>query len=86
LIEDYEALRAATLECNAVHPRTDPGRALLMFRGMAAWIHGGKDVAPCRTSLPRPTPNPSRWSAGLDGDLVGIMTTMVLANAMENTP
>lgn len=74
--EDYEGLRRAVLE--GTRGDRDLGRALLMRRGMAAWIRAwatcgapaSSDRCPHTDGLPLP--------AGLRGDVTRLLVTMAL--------
>lgn len=80
LAECYEALRKDVLECGA-GGRTMRGRALLMFKGMAAWMKCMGD-APVRTLMPA-AGNEMRLPVGIEQNLVNIVATMAFATALE---
>jgi hypothetical protein len=55
-----------------------------MRKGMAAWMAGMREIAPC-TPTARVTTHDTGPSAGIRQDLIDILTSMVLANALEET-
>ena len=55
-----------------------------MLKGMAAWMAGMREIAPC-TPTARATTHDTGPSAGIRQDLIDILTSMVLANALEET-
>jgi hypothetical protein len=76
----YEALRQDVVALDG-RGRTMHGRALLVFKGMAAWMKGMGEV-------PLPSPRPAatttmRLSAGIEQTLVNIVASMALATALE---
>lgn len=77
---DYEALRGAVLD--GTRGDRDLGLALLMRRGMAAWIRAWSACATC----PGPTEGGTHGDAlalpaGLRGDLTRLLVTMALTAA-----
>lgn len=78
LVEDYEAVRQEALECGgrAVH-----GRALLRFKGMAAWMKGVAEAP--RRVVPVTPPEGLRLPAGIEENLIHILATMTLTTALE---
>ncbi|SAL85240.1 hypothetical protein AWB67_06890 [Caballeronia terrestris] len=83
LVEGYEALRIDMVEKRGCCP-SGRGRTLLMRKGMAAWMAGMREIAPC-TPTARVTTHDTGPSAGIRQDLIDILTSMVLANALEET-
>jgi hypothetical protein len=81
LAESYEALRKDVLE-GGEGGRTLRGRALLMFKGMAAWMKC-VDEAPVCTRVPA-TGNEMRLPVGIEQNLVDIVATMAFATALED--
>lgn len=81
LAKCYEALRQDVVEAGGPdHPlRT---RALLMFRGMAAWM---RCVGECAMDSPTPVAprNGLRLPVGIEQNLIDIVATMALATARE---
>ena len=82
LVESYEALRVDVVEKRG-SSSSGRGRTLLMFKGMAAWIAGMRET-PC-TAVARATVHDTGPGAGIRQDLINILTSMVLANALEET-
>jgi hypothetical protein len=81
LVECYEALRQDALSGGA-GGRTLRGRALLMFRGMAAWMQGvGVNPVAARVAA---TSKPLRLPVGTEQNLVAIVATMAFATALED--
>lgn len=80
LVAFYESLRKDGAEGCTLH-----GRALLMFKGMAAWMQTVSKV-----SKPGPAPaaprNELRLPAGIEQNLINIVATMTLATATESRP
>jgi hypothetical protein len=81
LVEDYETLRHAVVDLGG-GAGSIQGRALLMFRGMAAWIQALAQRTE-RTSAPLHTQAPVRLPAGMQENLVHIVATMALTAALE---
>jgi len=81
LAESYEALRQDVLEGGG-GSRALRGRALLMFKGMAAWMKGMAEV-PVRTRVPA-AGNAMRLPVGIEQNLVAIVATMAFATALED--
>jgi hypothetical protein len=82
LAESYEALRKDVLE-GGEGGRTLRGRALLMFKGMAAWMKrvGEAPEAPVCTRVPA-TGNEMRLPVGIEQNLIDIVATMAFATAL----
>jgi hypothetical protein len=80
----YEALRQETLGSgprdHSVH-----GLALLMRRGMAAWMESAAQE-PMRATPASCPPNLMRIPEGVERNLVDIITTMAFATALEAVP
>ena len=83
LTERYESLRQDVVELSG-RGRTLSGCALLMFKGMAVWMHCVGDAAPSPTP-PAPR-SESRLPAGIEQNLINIVATMTLATARESMP
>lgn len=85
LAECYEALRKDLVEAGAGH--TMRGRALLMFKGMAAWMKCMGE-APVRTLMPAAAKEmrlpDMRLPVGIEKNLVDIVATMAFATALED--
>jgi hypothetical protein len=82
LAERYEALRRALVEA---HERNHPAvraRALLVRKGMAAWMNG-LEVARSRAAAPTVAGAEGQWPGGSQQHLVEILATMALTTAME---
>ena len=80
LAERYESLRQDVVELcgRGVH-----GRALLMFKGMAAWMRCAGETAPS----PRPAAtSESRLPAGIEQNLIHLVANMTLTTARESRP
>ena len=81
LAERYEALRREAVDASEYHASVR-GVALLMRRGMAAWMK-------CMRDLPAPALSPAASSVAanlpntLEQNLIDILATMALATAME---
>lgn len=82
LAERYEALRHSVVELSGRGQTMMRGRALLMLKGMAAWMKCVHEV-----SMPSPPPaapsNGLRLPVGIEQNLVDIVATMALATALE---
>jgi hypothetical protein len=78
----YEALRQdSTASADRCH--TVRGLALLMRKGMAAWIKGAGEEPPARDrSMPRASAA-MRMADGIERSLVEIVATMALTTALE---
>lgn len=82
LLVAYESLRGYVLgDCPG---RASPGLALLLHKGMAAWLEA------CAQWTPPPQAQADRQSStgadlppGLRGELVVVLTTMVLSHLQE---
>ena len=79
LAESYEALRKDVLE-GGEGGRTLRGRALFMFKGMAAWMKRVGEAPVC-TRVPA-TGNEMRLPVGIEQNLVDIVATMAFATAL----
>ena len=81
LAERYESLRQEVVELSgrAVH-----GRALLMFKGMAAWMRCAGETAP--RPIPAASPSESRLPAGIEQNLIHLVANMTLATVRESRP
>lgn len=80
LVAHYEALRHVVVDSGGGY--TARGRALLMRKGMAAWMNG-LEVASPQAAAPRAASAERQWPTGIEKHLVDILTTMALATAME---
>jgi hypothetical protein len=60
-------------------------RALLMRRGMVAWMRSVADCAG-RAAIPRPTRSAAALPAGVHQPAIDILAAMVLASAREKAP
>jgi hypothetical protein len=74
--DDYEGLRRAVLE--GTRGDRDLGRALLMRRGMAAWIRAWSTGGASASSERRPHAEGLPLPAGLRGDITRLLVTMAL--------
>jgi hypothetical protein len=81
LVECYESLRQDVL-AGGGGGRTLRGRALLMFKGMAAWMQG-IGVAPVAARVAASN-TPLQPPVGIEQSLVAIVATMAFATAMED--
>jgi hypothetical protein len=80
LIECYESLRQEALGGGG---RTLRGRALLMFKGMAAWMQGiGAAPVAARVAA---SSMPLQPPVGIEQSLVAIVATMAFATALEDS-
>jgi hypothetical protein len=67
-----------------VRNRSVSGRALLMFKGMAAWMGCILDCAP---DTPPATPrSDARLPAGIEQNLINIVASMTITTAREIMP
>ena len=82
LAERYEALRHDVLDGCGGGGRTLSGRALLMFKGMAAWIKAIGEV-PVRTVCSSVAADQRRVPVSLKYDVVNIVATMAWATTLE---
>lgn len=81
LVECYESLRQDAL-AGGGGGRTLRGRALLMFRGMAAWMQGiGVTPVAARVAA---TSKPLQLPVGIEQNLVAIVATMAFATVLED--
>lgn len=81
LAERYESLRQDVVEWSG---RGAHGRALLMFKGMAAWMRCADETAARPT--PAASPSESRLPAGIEQNLIHLVANMTLATARESQP
>lgn len=79
LVECYESLRQEALGGGG---RTLRGQALLMFKGMAAWMQG-ISVAPVATRVAASS-TPLQPPVGIEQNLVVIVATMAFATVLED--
>ena len=81
LAAHYETLRRAVID---PYERSHPvrARALLMRKGMAAWMSGVEAASP-PPAAPRVASAERQMPAGVESPLVDILATMALATAME---
>ena len=82
LVEAYESLRGNVLgDCEGC---TGPGLALFMRKGMAAWMQACVRSAPPpeRRSVPLSSTS-ANLPPGLRGELVVVLTAMVLSHLQE---
>ena len=76
LTEHYESLRQDATDTSPRN-RSVSGRALLMFKGMAAWMRGmGEAVLPTASPLPG---TEVRLPTGMEQNLINIVAAMTLA-------
>ena len=86
LAAHYEALRPAGGTPSTPAPRSHPSmraRALLMRRGMVAWMRSLADGA-ARAAIPRPARTAAALPAGVHQPVIDILATMVLASTRES--
>jgi hypothetical protein len=81
LAAHYEALRRAAVDPRECNPAVR-ARALLMRKGMAAWM-SGVAAAPVPAAAPRVASDERQLPGGVEGPLVEILATMALATARE---
>ncbi len=81
LAECYEALRKEAVAADG-GGRTLAGRALLMFKGMAAWMKSMGE-APVRTLRGAAASTEMRQPVSIEHNLVNLVVTMTLASALE---
>jgi hypothetical protein len=81
LADYYEALRKTVVESGSC-AYTMAGHALLVFKGMAAWMKGMSE-APAYNRAPVAPRNESSLPVGIEQNLVDILATMVLAGTLE---
>ena len=80
LTECYESLRQEVIEPQ-VRSHSLSGRALLMFKGMAAWMGGILDYTP---DIPPVTPrSDARLPVGVEQNLINIVASMTITTARE---
>ena len=80
LVECYESLRQDAF-AGGGGGRTLRGRALLIFKGMAAWMQG-VDVNPVAARAAALS-KPLRLPVGIEQNLVAIVATMAFATALK---
>jgi hypothetical protein len=83
LAERYESLRQEVVELSG-RGRGVHGRALLMFKGMAAWMRCAGETAP--RPIPAASPSESRLPAGIEQNLIHLVANMTLATVRESRP
>lgn len=83
LAEGYESLRQETAEWPGGCHRS-PGRALFLFKGMAAWMRCVGETAPSPAAAA--LRNESRLPAGIEQNLINLVASMALATARESAP
>lgn len=83
LAAHYEALRQFVVD-SGERSYTVRGRALLMCKGMAAWMKG-VDVASAQAVAPTAAGSQQPLATGIKRRLIEILATMALATAMEGT-
>ena len=81
LVARYEALRQDVLG-SGVRRHTVHGLALLMRRGMAAWMESVAEE-PRRDAATPSAPAAMRMPEGIEGNLVDIVASMAVATALE---
>jgi hypothetical protein len=81
LAEHYEALRREAVNAGE-YPASVRGLALLMRRGMAAWMKCVSEI-PAHTVSPASAPAIAKLPDTLGQTLIDIMATMAFATAME---
>jgi len=85
LMHRYEALRRAALGEPAGYGQ-GRGWALLVRRGVAAWMRAWLEVTPTQTKVVRPTTQPNGGLSGaLVPELAVILATMALCHLEETT-
>ncbi len=83
LTEHYESLRQDATDSSRCS-RSVSGRALLRFKGMAAWMRGmGESVRPPACPL---TGAELRLPAGIEQNLINLVAAMTLATVREIQP
>ena len=76
----YEVLRQEVLAPGGCGPSLIRGRALFMFKGMAAWMKSVPEAFPC-SPLPVTRSSALNLPAGLEQNLVAIVATMAIATS-----
>jgi hypothetical protein len=79
LVEDYERLRCIAVGSAETH--RGRGLALLMRKGLAAWMQAWSDFQ--ATPAARPNKGPPPFPENQQLDLVTLLTEMAVATAME---
>jgi hypothetical protein len=82
LAERYEALRCDVV-AHADRGHTLHSLALLMRRGMAAWIKDVGEELPTRDKATSPASSAMCMPEGIEQSLVDILAAMALATALE---
>ena len=80
LTECYESLRQEVIEPQ-VRSRSLSGQALLMFKGMAAWMGGMLDYTP--DIAPVAPRSDARLPVGVEQNLINIVASMAITTARE---
>lgn len=83
LAECYEALRRDVLDSDG-RRHSVRGLALLMCKGMAAWMKCAAD-GPARSASPAIPPGVTRLPHGIEQDVIDIVAAMALATSPEVT-
>lgn len=84
LIERYEALRQDVVAGDG-RGRMVRGLALLMRRGMAAWMRGiGDEAKAAERPATAGAASDLRMPVGIEPHLIAILATMVLTTALED--
>ena len=81
LAERYEQLRQSVADSRAGHHGGD-GLALLMRKGMAAWMSSLEDQPPHRTGSPV-CPSEASRPESLERSLIDILAAMTMATVLE---
>jgi len=84
LAHHYEALRGSVVNVGECRHTMVRGRALLAFKGMAAWMKVVGE-APLASVLSAGSTSELKVPGGIEQNLVDIVATMALATAMEIT-
>jgi hypothetical protein len=81
LVDSYEQLRAVALGVTA--PAHGQGLALMLRRGMAAWMQGWSQC--CAAACTRAQPRVQRSEAIARPEVVALLTEMAISAASEVT-
>jgi hypothetical protein len=84
LAKHYEALRGSVVNVGECRHTMVRGRALLAFKGMAAWMKAVGE-APLARAVPAGSRSELKLPGSVEQNLVDIVVTMALATAMEVT-